>query len=1531
MSKVKLLGGEADSAQQHLIFVHGLCGSIESTWSVGPPKAAEHWPLWLMKDLPYRVAVWAVEYDAAMSDWTGSALPLHERARNLWQQLRFESKLQHGEVCFIGYSMGGLVTVQLLRTIENDRDKWLSRVRRIVLLGTPHRGAKLSSVFASIGVALPTVAIRDLRSGTSQLSELNSWFRKFVQRNELTVLNLAEGRRTHLCGFLPAKVVTSDSADAGLVDLPTVVDADHSTINKPENRDAEVYRLVLGFLEQPTVRKNLSTRQFIENREVVSIGQELQRISQEDRMHTEIAFSQFLKSFGDPRASDSEALSEALDIQLIALQQRSLFPVCDAATDARTLLHSVETGEFAPLSHSRKNEAIGWCAWIVSQVDPGEARVILERHPQMKGEIIALAWLQIRASEGELDVALNDVAIYKTATARSASYLVILKERGFEAAAQWLSDTKIDPADLDDAAFLKHLVQSHEHGQEIEALAMARKTDNLRLHRCAALNAVVAGILLTHAISEATLEIVDRSVLNSLYILTLRDDEDSFALRRRSAELYSHLSVQAVQLSLPSVENKASDWSLWLNLKDPNTTESARAALEKSLSDPDSLIRRFLWAMECGIFVDLSVVEQEINRQTALTGGTQKEHAIARLSLATARERPADGIEYLEKYREHLRHHLDQRFLYGIEIQLLVHAGELTRARLKLVDAEKAGMDRANAARFRALIDGASGSDKILATLRENYEASGSIADLRALTAELAHRDAYAEVIQFGRRLIKRSANADDARMLAIALYKAEQPEGALQVFMDFPILLCDHSMQLLKSRALFELGRLETASDTLATLRENADSEDAQQLHLRLKITSGDWNALQAFVEEQWSERKNRTAFELLQAGRIAQFIGATRSRQLIREAAATAPKDPVILSECYHAAISGGWEEDPVVGGWLGQAANISNTSDDSAPVKQVSFDQIIEQIPRWKAHEARISEQSLRGEIPLFLVAQGLNQGLAQLTLLRAFWNNEQTDARKRVLILSNSGYTRSRCLDARNIALDPIALLTLSMTDLLGPLRRAFDEIHVAHETLAWLFEERTQLRFHQPSRVNAARKLLRSVADNFVRVFEVRTPPPEALGREVGQTLAALLSEAATNQEDNSQKFVVVNGPVWKVGVPVSQKAELGDFERFIRTTADVVDTLSEAGVLTQAAAYAAREMHPRTDTEEAMKIPSGSLLLLDNTVTSLLSSSNLLNKLKRAGFGVVISPSEMKETQQLIEYDARAETALEVLERLRAWLEQGIRDGWIHLGRAVKVESQNTNSWFTHPSVATLKLAKEVDVVGFDDRCVNKHGSMEWNGVSRPILSSWDVIDALKDRGVIDQTTHLDARTTLRRATYSLPEISKEELIDLVLKARVKESRIIESAELRAVRESIDCVKMSDMLELPHETRWLTNLTLTTIRTIGAVWSGESERLAAVARSDWLLEIGNPVSWAHRMNEDTLNNTRRFWHVILAMLSAGREHDFTEGYSDWIESRLLMSLRNGQPKLYEELIADVTAKMNDFVSEQSERDLIDEL
>lgn len=73
MSKLRLLGGDAKHAQHHVVFFHGLSGSIGGTWSVKVSGESEYWPLWLIDDLD-DLAIWAVEYDAARSGWAGYAL-----------------------------------------------------------------------------------------------------------------------------------------------------------------------------------------------------------------------------------------------------------------------------------------------------------------------------------------------------------------------------------------------------------------------------------------------------------------------------------------------------------------------------------------------------------------------------------------------------------------------------------------------------------------------------------------------------------------------------------------------------------------------------------------------------------------------------------------------------------------------------------------------------------------------------------------------------------------------------------------------------------------------------------------------------------------------------------------------------------------------------------------------------------------------------------------------------------------------------------------------------------------------------------------------------------------------------------------------------------------------------------------------------------------------------------------------------------------------------------------------------------------
>ncbi|WP_225310991.1 hypothetical protein [Vibrio fortis] len=59
--------------------------------------------------------------------------------------------MQNGELVFVGHSFGGLVIKQLLRHASDQRSEreevssFLSRVKKIVFLGTPHTGSSLAT------------------------------------------------------------------------------------------------------------------------------------------------------------------------------------------------------------------------------------------------------------------------------------------------------------------------------------------------------------------------------------------------------------------------------------------------------------------------------------------------------------------------------------------------------------------------------------------------------------------------------------------------------------------------------------------------------------------------------------------------------------------------------------------------------------------------------------------------------------------------------------------------------------------------------------------------------------------------------------------------------------------------------------------------------------------------------------------------------------------------------------------------------------------------------------------------------------------------------------------------------------------------------------------------------------------------------------------------------------------------------------------------------------------------------------------
>ena len=1534
MATLKLLGGDAKAARLHIVFFHGLSGSIDGTWSVKVKGKQELWPLWII-DTISQAAIWAIEYDAAKSNYTGHALPLEDRGKNIWDKLRNEPCLNQNQskIAFVCHSMGGLVAIQVLRCIERNRgdaiaENFKSRVRRVAFLATPHKGSFLALAFLLAKPILLTWAIRDLRSGSPQLRDSNDWFRKYVPDNQLSVLQLAEGLPIRFCGLPLFRIVTPESADAGLVDTPTIVDETHQTINKPRNRDNEVYTSILSLLDKPDEGSSTETRISLEIKKS-------EESSKERDKQTHAMLEKMQSTISIQSLRDSKTLNKGLQDDLNRLLQRRLFSEVNAVAEAKQLLDEIRNGEFQLASIDNQKKAAAWCSLILSPTEPEEASAALSPYNRCQGELVAAAKFQIRAAKGDLNAALNDIAKYNTLTSRSVGYLAMLHDRGADKANEWLVQTDTKPSDLDDSALRLHLVSLQQAGQTAAALELVETIDECRLEQCAALNDVVAASYFAGAVVGSSFEDIQCAVLVSLEkSVPLKDDAESLNLRRLASKCYSRLARLARELDLPTVAAKGADRSMWLDLNDPDKGDEAQNRLEESLSNSDTLLRRFLWALQCGIALDLTAVDQEIERQIALTGTGKPEHGFARLAMVMALggKEPADGARYLDLHRKHLYQHLNPIFVLGLEAEILARAGETTRALSRLRDAEGRGMDSATSALLHALIDQANDQDDLLASLTKNFQRFEKITDLRELTTVYFEREAFSDVLIYGKRLVERTGDSSDARMLAIALYESDCQNEALKVLDGYPPLKNSQEMELLRAQSLFELGKIKESLKVLDELQCKGDFEEARLLQLKLTITSGDWDALQTFVELQWFQRETRSALELLRAGQIAQYIGSRRGKVLVRKAAETSADDPEILAACYHAATSAGWEDDDSVASWMLRAAKLSEASDEEGPVQVASIDQIIKWAPEWKKRVSRTNEQAISGQMPLFLVAQALNHSLTQMVLSQAIWNTRQTDVKSRSMILTTSGKSLPALVKARTIALDPVALLTMSYLGVLKACRKVFECLIIPHETLAWLFEEKTKLGFHQPSQVKAARTLQRSIAEETVRVHEAKWPMPEGLYREVGCTLAELLFEAKTSKNDDQKRFVVVDGPIWKVDSAMTVEAKLGDYAQYVRSTADIVEALAQRGGLTSARLEAARRKYKHSARAENNAIPTKAILLLDGTTASSFLHSDLLDPLRDVGFEVVVPASEEEESLQLIEYETRAEKAQDVVENLRHWLSNGIKEGWIQLEKASRNDKLKTSQWFTHPSVSLLSMTMNVDAIVVEDRYFNKHSKMPTQNGSVPILTTWALLDTFREQGAISDMEWSEARAVMRKSGYTLAPIDTEELSELVIKAEVNDGRLIEPAELRALRESVARVRMSDILQVPEEIPWLNQVSVACIRVISQIWQEENNDSDAQVKSEWLVDLGNPTLWAHRFCEPgmSIDQVRCLWFTRLVFQSTGREDSAAVRYRNWLDAQVIVPLQEEEPELFNIVIGDVKAHFNALVSRVQMDEQIDE-
>ncbi len=737
--------------------------------------------------------------------------------------------------------------------------------------------------------------------------------------------------------------------------------------------------------------------------------------------------------------------------------------------------------------------------------------------------------------------------------------------------------------------------------------------------------------------------------------------------------------------------------------------------------------------------------------------------------------------------------------------------------------------------------------------------------------------------------------------------------------------LLSDSAeLQSLLAWALYNLGNLRECLEVLVPLRNSRDIHEDRELTVGVAIAAGDWHSLAGFVEREWERRTDRSAQELLRAAQIAQHLRLPRARSLIAEAAQRADDDPHILLGCYSAATADGWENEDTFA-WVQQAEALSAAD---GPVQRVALSDLVSRRPDWQEREAEARAGLEAGEVPLFAYGRLLNRSLLDLLLVPALANAETLDPRGRTTLYTNSGSRALRSdVPPRAIAMDPTALVVSAVCGLLERIVAGADRIVLPHSTLGWLFEEAQRIRFHQPSKIADAHEIRRLLNAGVLQQVEFTAPVDSRLYGEIGDELAHLFAEAAADwSPDRRARRVVRSRPIYRVTSLMREEADLGPHAASLCGCLDIIDVFARQGCLTRAEEDRARTFLARHETRRtgASRVMPESVLYLDSVSLSYFQHLRILSKFEALGFTVLIAPAAVVEVDQLLQYEALADRASVIVESIRAVLASGIAEGKVTLAPAAAA-GEASDGAVEHPCLHIVRDAALADVVVIDDRYLNRHADISHaDGARTPVWTTYDLVTALG----LSEDQYLDYLVRARSAGLAFVPLTSGELTALLARVRVADGVLVESAELRVIRENLELCRMSAGFQLSAEAPWLANVSGVLAGAIKGQWRDGVNLADAGARSTWLAELLDVRQWAHHWVNQAPEEgySARYRAQLLAFMTFTSDAaDATRAaYWEWLDRAILARVRDCQPELYDTLIADLASVIRGIVERRGE-------
>jgi hypothetical protein len=573
------------------------------------------------------------------------------------------------------------------------------------------------------------------------------------------------------------------------------------------------------------------------------------------------------------------------------------------------------------------------------------------------------------------------------------------------------------------------------------------------------------------------------------------------------------------------------------------------------------------------------------------------------------------------RHRDQLYEHLHKTSLQTVEIELLARAGLISTADQKLAKACAEGLGERAQQFLRRIIAEAEGMDQASGRKRL-FETTGELRDLAKLVTFLEEQGSWRELCPFAEQLFCRTGSLEDGIRMARTFNELAEYDSLFD-FLSAHSNLVEQSVGLktLWAWSVYREGKFAEASAILDGISRARDDPNDRALRVNIAIASGNWTDLVPYTTGEWEHQGKRNGPELLEAGKLAQAVGAPHGRDLIKAATEKSPNDPAVLASAYFHATSAGWEHSQVISDWLTRAAELSG---DDGPLKSISMKELVDQKPAWDQHETETWQQLNEGKIPIFGAAHLLNRSTLDFVLLQPLANLNQPDLRKRAIVYAFSG---ARPVgpppNFSVIALDPAAIITLPRLNLLDTVIKTYALLYIPLSTLGWLFQERKQAAFHQPSRIEDAHLIRQLVATSALQILPRQSPRDDVLVGQIGDELTELLATARRKASafGGVPQFVIRSAPVHRVGSLMAEEADLSQYADLLCGCRAVVSKLRSKGLLTLGEEQHARaylKVHERPWPSEPT-IADGAEIYLDELSVIYLRTIGIIDRLKLAG------------------------------------------------------------------------------------------------------------------------------------------------------------------------------------------------------------------------------------------------------------------------------------------------------------------------